>query len=88
YTFAATPIQQQFQAADFETMVRRGYPVIADSESASFGIAFDNGREAVVLVSVRGRDHRTARYNYLLVREKGAWKITGVVEAAPPAGVI
>ncbi len=88
YTFAAAPIQRQFQAADFETMVRRGYPSIADSESASFGIALDNGREAVVLVSVRGSDHRTARYNYLLVREKGVWKITGVVEAPPPAGVL
>lgn len=88
YTFAAVTIQRQFAPADFESMVRQGYPVIAASETVSFGPALDNGREAVVTVLVQGRDRRVVRYQYLLIREGKGWKINGVFAAPRSESII
>lgn len=86
YSFAAPGIQQQFDVAAFERMVKDGYPIIAYWRAVSFGEVQDNGREAVVLVSVRGRGGRTRFFRYLLVREANQWRIGGVVEVnVPPA---
>jgi hypothetical protein len=78
--FAAPGIQQQFDVAAFERMVKDGYPVIAYWRTVHFGDVEDNGREAVALVSVRGRRGQTRFFRYLLVREGGQWRINGVVE--------
>lgn len=80
WSFAAPGIQQQFNVAAFERMVKDGYPVIAYWRAVSFGEVEDNGREAAALVSVRGRGGRTRFFRYLLVREAGRWRINGVVE--------
>jgi len=88
YTFAAAGIREQFLLADFEAMVKQGYPLIAESVSATFGIAFDNGREALVVVSFHGRDKRVFRYNYMLLRERDGWKVNGVFVAKPGEPVI
>lgn len=88
YSFAAANIREQFPLAEFETMVKQGYPIIAESQSATFGIAFDNGRQALVVVSVHGRDRSVSRYNYMLLREKDGWKINGVFQAKPSESVI
>lgn len=66
--------------AAFERMVKDGYPIIAYWRTVSFGEVADNGREAVLLVSVQGRGGRTRFFRYLLVREAGEWRINGVVE--------
>lgn len=84
YTFAAAGIRDQFPVARFEEMVRNAYPPIARSDSARFGIAFDNGVQAVVNVSVRGKDAETStEYQYTLAKEDEGWKITGVTEIEP-----
>ncbi len=80
YSFAATGLQQQFSVEAFERMVKDGYPVIAYWRSVRFGDAEDNGREAVVLVSVQGRGGRTRLFRYLLIREGATWRISGVLE--------
>lgn len=80
YSFAASGLQQQFNVAAFEKMVKDGYPVIAYWRAVSFGVVEDNGHEAVVLVSVQGRGGRTRFFRYLLVREANEWRINGVVE--------
>lgn len=80
YAYAAAGIQQQFNVAAFERMVREGYPIIAYWRAVSFGEVQDNGHEAVVLLSVQGRGGRTGFFRYLLIREANEWRINGVVE--------
>lgn len=81
YTFAASGIKEMFPVTEFERMVKTGYPIIAKSRSADFGLAFDTGEEAVLNVRVVGEaDGRSVSYQYLLQKENGAWKITGVHE--------
>lgn len=80
YSFAASGLQQQLTVAAFERMVKGGYPVIAYWRAVSFGETQDNGREAVVLISVQGRGGRTRFFRYVLVREGNEWRISGVEE--------
>lgn len=83
YSFAASSLQQQFTVAAFERMVKEGYPIIAYWRAVSFGEVQDNGREAVVQISVQGRGRRTRFFRYLLIREASAWRISGVEEINP-----
>ncbi len=80
YTFAASPIKGMFPAEDFETMVKNAYPVIAKSTAAEFGLAFDVGDEAVINVRIENADKKSILYQYMLQKEDGKWKISGVAE--------
>jgi ABC-type transporter MlaC component len=80
YTFAATEIQGLFPVTQFETMVKQAYPVIAQSKTATFGLAFDTGDEAVVTVRVENASKTSVEYQYLLKKQNGEWKINGVSE--------
>lgn len=79
YTFAAREIQEMFGVADFELMVKSGYPVIASSARAEYGLTLDAGDEAVVTVSVQSGS-QSISYQYHLKKQDGAWKIAGVSE--------
>ena len=79
YNFAATTIRNQVPLPAFERMVRTGFPVIARSSSAEFGVIVDNGRDAVVNVGVVGEGGRVIHYRYFLHQELAGWRITGVV---------
>jgi hypothetical protein len=61
-------------------MVKTGYPIIATSVKADFGICLDNGSEASVFVHVESRDGTSKDYQYALVHEPSGWRITGVTE--------
>lgn len=87
YSFAGAGIQQQFNVAAFERMVKDGFPVIAYWRTVSFGEVEDNGREAVATVSVQGRGGRMRLFRYLLLREANEWRISGVVEINPSPAV-
>lgn len=81
YTFAASGIKEMFGPAEFERMVKVGYPVIARSASAEYGLTLDSGEEAVVNVRIVGAaDGQAVDYLYTLGKEDGTWKITGVSE--------
>ncbi len=83
YTFAAAMIRDMFPEDRFKEMVKTGYPLIADSAKAEYGLAFDTGEEAVVNVTVESADGKRTQYQYLLKKEDGAWKINGVSELKP-----
>ena len=84
YTFAATEIKGMFTQEDFEGMVRKSYPVIAHSTSVDYGMAFDTGEEAVIYVHVQNTGTKAdGQFQYMLKKENGAWKISGVVEVKP-----
>ncbi len=78
YVFAAPGIKAQFPVEAFEEMVRRGYPLIAQSKDASFGVTLDDGEKAVVTVRVTAADGQAASYHYLLERVGDDWRIAGV----------
>jgi len=88
YTFAASGIKEQFPLSTFEQMVKTGYPVIAQSQSATFGVILDDGQQAVVNVTVKARSGKLARYQYLMIHEGKNWKITGVTEQAPAGDLV
>lgn len=81
YKYAALSIKEQFPLPAFERMVKQGYPFIAQSSTAQFGVVVDNGKQAVVNVIVMGEGGRTRHYQYLMQREGAGWKICGVAEA-------
>jgi Domain of unknown function (DUF4864) len=78
YRFAATGVREQFPLAAFEKMVREGYPVIASSEEAVFGLTLDDGENAVVNVRVVGKNKDSVSYQYLMERDREDWRISGV----------
>ena len=75
----------QFPREEFEKMVKKDYPAIANSKSASFGLVLDNGIQAEANVVIQGKTGKPVRYRYFLVKEAHLWKINGVVET-PPSG--
>ena len=83
YTYAATPIKGMFTAEVFEKMVKSAYPVIANSRTVEFGLAFDVDDEAVISVRVENPEKVSVLYQYMLRREDGKWKINGVSEVKP-----
>lgn len=88
YTFASSEIRDLFPLAEFETMVRNGFPVIAQSSTAAFGLALDAGDEAVVTVRVEGKTKNSVAYQYHLKKEAGHWRIAAVTEVKDEALVI
>jgi len=78
YVFAAPGIKDQFALEDFERMVRTGYPIIAQSTEATFGLTLDDGDKAVVTVRVVDEAGDKASYHYLLELAGEDWRISGV----------
>lgn len=88
YGFASEDIQQRFDRAHFEEMVRVGYPEIARSVFAvvAEGERAANGNVYLVL-KIRGANGVSIEAVYEMVSEPGGWKINGVV-TKPDPGVV
>ena len=86
YNYAASSIHDQVPLPAFERMVRTGFPVIARSTAAEFGIVLDNGRDAVVSVGIVGDSGKIISYRYQLRFERSEWKISGVVRVPKSEG--
>jgi hypothetical protein len=80
HTFAAAGIAEQYPVSAFQEMVKVGYPEIANSQPATFGMALDNGEEALVEVEVKASNGAVSGYRYLLKHEMSGWKINGVLQ--------
>ena len=85
---AATAIRQQFRPAVYECMIRRGNAELVGHARAEVGVVRDDGQGlALVPVIVHGGDGKVARFRYHLLREEGAWRVTGVLpEPRAPKG--
>ena len=88
YTFASEEIRGRFGRAQFEAMVRGGYPEIARSVFAAVadGERASNGNVYLV-VKIRGANGVSIEAVYEMVSEAGAWKINGVV-TKPDTGAV
>ena len=88
YAFAAADFKAQVTLAAFERLVKTGFPQIARSRSAEYGIILENGREAEAEVTIVGETGTRIHYQYILRREHGEWKIGGVNEGQSEKGFI
>jgi len=87
FTFASGTIRAQFDRRDFETMVRRGYPEIAQSAFAAVTkTELESEGLAYVTVKIRGANGQSIEALYEMVWEDG-WKVNGVA-TRPDGGVI
>jgi len=80
FTFASRTIHDMFDRAQFETMVRSGYPEIAQSVSATLsGSKRGDAGELYLFVRVHGANGRGVEAVYEMVNESGRWRINAVV---------
>src|SRR5262245_15100769 len=80
YQFASRHIRTKFTRAEFEEMVKGGYPQIAKSSRAMFGkVDFSDENRASVSVTITGLDRVTVLAAYRMTREDEIWKIDGVM---------
>jgi hypothetical protein len=88
YTFASASIQEMFDRAAFERMVRGGYPEIARSSSAHV-VETRVGPDGHVYLrlKIRGSNGNNIEAVYDMIREGGRFRINGVV-AKPDPGLV
>jgi hypothetical protein len=88
YTFASASIQEMFDRAAFEQMVKGGYPEIARSSSAHVVESrVEPGGHLYLRVKIRGANGNNVEAVYDLVWEGGRFRINGVV-AKPDPGLV
>ena len=88
FTFASGLIQAQFDRQAFETMVRRGYPEIAQSTFAAVTkTELESPGLAYVTVKIRGANGQAIEALYEMIWEDG-WRINGVATRPDAIGTI
>lgn len=80
YRHAASGMQQQFTLPQFERMVRRHYPLMAEARRVEFGSVGVDGGSATVQVFFFTGDGAMRAFLYSLTAEGDSWKISGVQE--------
>jgi phosphate-selective porin len=87
FTFASGTIRERFDRRNFEAMVRRGYPEIAQSTFAAVTkTELESPGLAYVTVKIRGANGQSIEALYEMVWEDD-WKINGVA-TRPDASII
>jgi hypothetical protein len=82
YGYAAEELRAQKPLPAFVAIVQTNYPEIWQSARAEFGIVRDDGAKANVTVQVYAKETEAA-YDFTLVKERGGWRIYGVLRHAP-----
>jgi hypothetical protein len=82
YSYSAADLRAQKPLEVFVAIVRNNYPEIWTNTRAEYGIVRDDGETATVLVHVFAKDS-DASYDYELVRERGGWRVHGVLRHDP-----
>ena len=78
YSYAAATLRRQRPMPAFGTIVRDSYPEIWANTRSEHGLVRDDGTNATVLVHVFSKSSNAA-YDYVLVKERGGWRIAGVL---------
>jgi hypothetical protein len=78
HAYSAAALRRQYPLRAFTLVVKESYPEIWANTSAEFGLARDDGTRGRILVHVSA--HETgASYDYFLLKERGAWRVEGVL---------
>jgi len=78
YAQSARSFQAVIALPQFMTLITKNYGVVWKNTRAEFGLPRDNGRVAVVPARVFSAQG-SIPYQWLLVKEDGHWRITGVI---------
>ncbi|MDB6126402.1 MAG: hypothetical protein JWM35_298, partial [Verrucomicrobia bacterium] len=85
YRFSARSFQNVIPPDAFTRMITQNYAVVWKNTRAEFGLPTDNGHLAILPVRVFGNG-RSEAYNWLLVKDGDAWRITGVTPQKTDSG--
>lgn len=80
-TFQSQEMQRQFTSTQtFRAMMKRGYPQFAAPKSYDFGPARATSNAGFVTVPIvlKGADGVTVRAEYLMKKERGGYRVSGV----------
>lgn len=80
--FASSTLRAQTPLRAFVAIVQANYPELWANERAEYGIVRDDGTRARVLVQVFVEGGH-ATFDYVLVRERGVWRIGSVLRHDP-----
>jgi hypothetical protein len=78
YRQAASGVQQEFTAPQYEAMIRREYGNLSDAQRIEFGFVKVNGAAALLQVFFHGANGSVRSLLFSLVAEGDSWKINGV----------
>jgi hypothetical protein len=82
YGFASAALRAQKPLRVFTGIVQSSYPEIWANTRAEFGIARDDGANAIVTVQVYSKSEDAA-YDFTLTKEIAGWRINGVLRHEP-----
>lgn len=90
YGFAFSGIREQLTRAEFEAMVRVGFAAMVKPGLVEFGGTEVVEGNAMVRLQLTAEDGTTSAYQYSLEKEKGGWRIAGVIpiESKPAATLV
>ena len=82
YGYAAAWLHAQTPLRAFSSIVQNNYPEIWAGIRAEYRLVRDDGTHATVLAHVFAKDSNAA-YDYVLVKERGGWRIGSVLRHEP-----
>jgi hypothetical protein len=78
YAFSSVELRRHFSRGEFEWMLKRAYPEVANSSFASVVRTHASGGYVYVTVKVIGRNGQTVEALYEMVREAGGWRVNAL----------
>jgi putative lipoic acid-binding regulatory protein len=87
YGFASRELRRNFSRGEFEWMLRRAHPEVADSTFASVVRTHESGGFVYVTVKVRGRNGESVEALYEMVHEADGWRVNALT-SRPDDGLL
>jgi putative lipoic acid-binding regulatory protein len=78
YALASAEMRRTFSRGEFEWMVKRAHPEVADSTFASVVRTHESGGYVYVTVKVVGRNGEAVEALYEMVYESGSWRVNAL----------
>jgi uncharacterized protein DUF4864 len=82
YAFASRELRRNFSRGEFEWMVKRAHPEVADSTFASVVRTHAVGGYVYVTVKVLGKNGQSVEALYEMVSEAGTWRVNALSSRA------
>jgi len=80
-------MKSNFSSPDaFGDMITRGYPAFVRARHVDFGEAQVSGPMLQIPITLTGRDDQKVQAEYLLLKEKGGYRVEGVLGGASRSG--
>jgi hypothetical protein len=83
YACASKPFRARISLETFVVLITRSYPHVWKNLRADVGLSRDDGSTARVPVRVFVGNGVSSEYDYLLVKEKVGWRVSGVLPKTP-----